>query len=109
MKKTFNITGMSCSACSAKVQKAVDELNGMIKAEVNLLSNSMNCEYNDKELTAEDIIAAVKKAGFGASEEIVIKDDSKKIKFRLIISIVFLIILMPFSMQHMFHYTLIAN
>lgn len=109
MKKTFNITGMSCSACSARVQKTMDNLDGVINAEVNLLSNKMTCEFDENVLSVKDIVSAVKKAGYGASEEKSLSDDSKKIKIRLIISIVFLIILMPFSMQHMFGYTLVAD
>lgn len=109
MKKTFNITGMTCSACSARVQKTMDNLDGVINAEVNLLSNKMTCEFDENKISVKDIITAVKKAGYGASEEKSLNDNSKKIKIRLIISIVFLAILMPFSMQHMFGYTLIAD
>lgn len=109
MKKIFNITGMTCSACSARVQKTMDNLDGVINAEVNLLSNKMTCEFDESKINVKDIVTAVKKAGYGASEEKALSDDTKKIKIRLIISIVFLILLMPFSMQHMFSYTLVAD
>ena len=67
MKQKFNITGMTCSACSARVEKVSNALPGMKSASVNLLSNSMMAEYDETQLTPERIIAAVVEAGYGAS------------------------------------------
>ncbi|MBR4126511.1 MAG: heavy-metal-associated domain-containing protein, partial [Alphaproteobacteria bacterium] len=65
-KQTFDITGMSCAACSARVDKAVAALKGVQTVSVNLLKNNMAVEYDEKLLSATDIAAAVEKAGYGA-------------------------------------------
>ena len=67
IKEKYNITGMSCAACSAKVEKTVSKLVGMDKASVNLLTNSMPVEYDEKKLSSKDIIKSVVDAGYGAS------------------------------------------
>ena len=67
MKQTFNVTGMTCSACSAHVEKAVNKLEAVSKAEVSLMTNSMSVEYNSDALSPQDIIYAVEQAGYGAS------------------------------------------
>ena len=106
--KQFNVTGMSCAACSARVEKAVSSVEGVTSCSVNLLTNSMGVEGN---ATDESIISAVEKAGYGASlksnkniekpqnEDITDKQTSALIK-RLIASVVFLLALMYFSMGH---------
>ena len=66
-KEKFIISGMTCSACSARVQKAVDGLPGCQNAVVNLLTGSMQIEYDERQLTAREIAAAVEKAGYGAA------------------------------------------
>lgn len=66
MKKKFNIEGMTCSACQSHVQKVVDKLNGTNKVNVNLLSNSMDVEYDETKCSIEDIKTAVQKAGYKA-------------------------------------------
>ena len=58
---------MTCSACSARVEKATSKLEGMGTVSVNLLTNSMKVEYDEGRLSMEDIIQAVEKAGYGAS------------------------------------------
>ena len=63
MKQKFHITGMTCSACSARVEKVSNALPGMKTASVNLLSNSMTAEYDENLLTPEEIITAVEQAG----------------------------------------------
>ena len=63
----YAITGMSCSACSSRVEKAASALGGMKKASVNLLTNSMQVDYDEAVLSSQDIIEAVVKAGYGAS------------------------------------------
>ncbi len=69
MKTDFTITGMSCAACSARVEKAVRALKGVEKADCNLLTGGMRAEYDENALNARDIIAAVEKAGYGAAEK----------------------------------------
>ena len=66
-KEKFIISGMTCSACSARVQKAVDGLPGCQNAVVNLLTGSMQIEYDEGMLNAREIVAAVEKAGYGAA------------------------------------------
>ena len=115
MKQKFDVTGMSCSACSAHVEKAVSRVPGVDQVQVNLLQNSMVVEYEDETTDAAAIIHAVEDAGYGASvkdaHEPVKKaendlqkrtaEEAKKMKHRLGWSIVFLIVLMYISMGHM--------
>ncbi len=113
-KEKFDIKGMTCSSCSAHVEKAVKKLEGIQKVNVNLLSNNMTVEYNEKVLNDEKIINAVTNEGYGASlcetekeetrkvQEIEEgKDEIKSMKKRLIISVCFLIPLMYIAMYHM--------
>ena len=114
IKEKYNVTGMSCAACSAKVEKTVSKLAGMDKASVNLLTNSMQVEYDEKKLSSKDIIKSVVDAGYGASLAGDTKEKAKdksikktnddaisSMKFRLKVSIIFLAILMYFSMGSM--------
>ncbi|MBR5122196.1 MAG: heavy metal translocating P-type ATPase [Anaerotignum sp.] len=113
MKQKFDVTGMTCSACSAHVEKAVNKLNGITNVSVNLLQNSMVVEYDDSSLTTDDIINAVKSGGYGASLQGVNKtstieppknvalEEMKVMKHRLIASFCFLIPLFYISMGHM--------
>ncbi|MBR3842804.1 MAG: cadmium-translocating P-type ATPase [Christensenellaceae bacterium] len=109
--KQFNVTGMSCAACSTRVEKAVSKVPGVTSCSVSLLTNSMGVEG-----TAENsaIIAAVEEAGYGASpkgtektqkiqndEEALADHETPALKRRLIASIGFLLVLMYFSMGHM--------
>lgn len=66
-KEQFNVTGMTCAACSARVEKAVGRLTGVDKIAVNLLKNSMVVEYDETALDTQKIIGAVTDAGYGAS------------------------------------------
>ena len=66
MKEKFDVSGMTCSACSAHVEKAVREVEGVTSCQVNLLTNSMVAEFEGGK-TEEKIIRAVEKAGYGAS------------------------------------------
>lgn len=104
--KQYNVTGMSCAACSARVEKAVSAVNGVTSCFVNLLTNSMGVEGTASE---SDIISAVEKAGYGAypkgaekakSAEDTENKEIKAMKNRLIWSSVFLVILMYFSMGY---------
>ena len=67
MKKKFNVSGMSCAACSARVEAAVSALQGMRKAEVNLLRNTLQVDFDEKRLSVTDIVHAVQQAGYGAA------------------------------------------
>lgn len=66
MRETFDITGMTCASCSARVQKAAGEVAGVTEANVNLLKNSMELTYDGQDSTIEAVCAAVDKAGYGA-------------------------------------------
>lgn len=122
MKDKFSITGMSCAACQSRVEKAVNGLDGVSVASVNLLTNSMVADYDENILSCDDIIKAVEKVGYGAkvaSDNEEGKgsankagdktngeaDTNEKIyadfKRRLIVSFAFLIPLMYVSMGHM--------
>ncbi|EMB47140.1 MULTISPECIES: heavy metal translocating P-type ATPase [Treponema] len=125
-KIKFNITGMTCSACSSHVQRAVEKLEGAAEVQVNLLTNSMSVNYDEAILGTDKIIDAVEKAGYGASLAEGLKNSSSnknsadgktsgtrsfqndaaklerdKIKKRLILSLVFMIPLFYVSMGHM--------
>ena len=67
MKKEFNVTGMTCAACQANVEKAVKKLSGVESVSVNLLNENMSVSYNEKEVTDDKIINAVISIGYGAS------------------------------------------
>lgn len=120
MKKDyFDITGMTCSACSARIEKNVSKLDGMKIVSVNLLKNSMTVEYDDQMLTVADIVGRVEKTGYGAflhnastttvnnkpKEDIAVK-EFQEMKKRLWISILFSVPLFYISMGHMFNWPL---
>ena len=115
----YNVTGMSCAACSARVEKAVSKVDGVTSCSVSLLTNSMGVEGS---APAAEIIRAVEEAGYGASlkggnsgartgagassavseQEDMLRDrETPLLKKRLAASLVFLVILMYFSMGHM--------
>ncbi len=105
----YTVTGMSCAACSARVEKAVKEVSGVQTCSVSLLTNSMGVEGT---ASTEDIIKAVEKAGYGAavkgmeksspSQDDALADrDTPVLKRRLILSLGFLVVLMYLSMGHM--------
>ena len=106
----YNVTGMSCAACSARVEKAVSKVPGVTACSVSLLTNSMGVEGR---ADPQEIIQAVENAGYGASakgaapsaraaqgEEALADHDTPVLKKRLISSLVFLAVLMYFSMGH---------
>jgi len=103
----FDISGMSCAACSARVEKAVSGLEGVTECSVNLLTNSMNVEGS---ATSDQIIKAVEDAGYGANlqgekqtednSDTFIDKETPILKKRLISSLVFLAVLMYVSMGH---------
>ena len=130
MKENFDVTGMTCSACSARVEKCVAKLPGADKVTVNLLTNSMQVEYDEAALSEQQIIDAVVKAGYGAAPKgsrtvagtapagaakavaaegsraagganRIMEEQLAEMKFRLWVSFGFLIPLMYVSMGHM--------
>lgn len=103
-KENYAVTGMTCSACSSRVEKAVSSLNGMKNTCVNLLTNSMQVEYDEKILSPNDIKDAVVKAGYGIGGDMAENKSQEKDEMlqRLVYSFVFLIFLMSISMSHMF-------
>lgn len=123
-KEKFAVTGMTCSACSSRVEKCVSALEGIKTCEVNLLTGSMQTTYDEAHLCTDDIINAVEKAGYGASSLNAPANNSntgtngstggnalqdamvkarKEMKTRLIGSFLFWIPLMYVSMYHMFY------
>ena len=120
MKQKFNVTGMTCTACSAHVQKAVCQVAGVDQVNVNLLGNSMLVEYEDSVTDAAHIIQAVESAGYGAS---LLRPDTAKtaapsgstmeaeaagMKRRFCSSLVFLVPLFYLAMGHMMGWPLPA-
>ena len=114
MRKKFNVTGMTCSACSAHVEKAVSKVEGVKNVAVNLLSGNMNVDYDESITGDQAIIDAVVAAGYGASLPAAtaknkkaaaaaptVEDEIHSMRNRLIISFIFFIPLMYVSMGHM--------
>lgn len=117
MNQKFDVTGMTCSACSAHVEKSIGKLEGVSSVQVNLLANQMKVEYDEKALTSDQIIKAVEAAGYGAAlhQNGTVKvaepvktanKETEAMKFRLIVSFVFMIPLFYLSMGHMMNWPL---
>ena len=104
----YDVTGMSCAACSARVEKAVTKVKGVTSCSVSLLTNSMGVEGT---APPQDIISAVEKAGYGAklkgtgakkadnSADSLRDTETPKLRKRLIASVIFLVILMTLRLQ----------
>ena len=109
MKAKFDITGMSCAACSARIQNTVSKMDGVINAEVNLLTNSMAAEFDEAKISERDIIEQIEKIGYGASvknseqkkEELPKENAKDGLKKRFFLSLAFLLPLMYVSMGQM--------
>lgn len=123
MQEKYNVTGMTCAACQARVQKSVSHLTGVQDCNVNLLKNSMVVTYDNQTVNSGQIIAAVEKAGYGASlrqakssklasQSVSPVDTAKKeyetMKRRVIWSFVFTIPLFYISMGHMMSWPLLG-
>jgi len=123
MKQTFDVTGMTCAACATHVEKATSGVSGVEGVAVNLLKNSMEVEYDGSPDTLSAISTAVQKAGYGASPRISegagspsatiankpknqAAEEARKVRNRLIVSLVFTIPLFYISMGHMFGWPL---
>ena len=118
-KEKFDVTGMTCSACSSRVEKCVGKIEGVQELSVNLLTNSMTVQYDEAVTGTGDIIHAVEAAGYGASpvskkvsnegggsvkKENSVEAGMRNMKRRLIWSIVCLLPMMYISMGEMFHH-----
>lgn len=113
MNEKFDVTGMTCSACSSRVEKCVSKLEGVEEVSVNLLTNSMQVKYKEGEIDENAIISAVEKAGYGANlhqgaqpkkasvKVDAVEDAMHSMRYRLIVSFIFLIPLFYISMGHM--------
>ena len=113
----FDVKGMTCSACSSRIEKNVNKTDGIIEANVNLLTNSMTVKYDESVLSDSDIIEVVEDTGYGASSVMKktaevksdAKDDKseiKEMKKRVIISLIFAVPLFYISMGHMLNWPL---
>ncbi len=111
-REVFDVTGMSCAACSSRVQKAVAALDGARDVNVNLLKNSMTVAFDESALSAEGIVAAVTAAGYGASprggaqgartpKNTAAEDALRRMERRLVVSFAFTLPLFYLSMGHM--------
>ncbi|MGI5825619.1 MAG: heavy metal translocating P-type ATPase, partial [Bacillota bacterium] len=111
-KSVYDVTGMTCSACSAFVDKSVRRLDGVREVNVNLLANSMTVEYDEKNVDDEAIIQAVIDAGYGARIKAdgrrneLGKKDIRNMKIRLTVSLIFSVPLVYLAMGHMFGWPL---
>lgn len=112
MREKFNVTGMSCAACSSNIEKKIGKVEGVSKVSVNLLKNSMEVEFDGDIASTKDIVENVKAIGYGASvlggnkdskveQASDVLDDGEKVKARLVWSVILLIPLMYLSMGHM--------
>lgn len=106
MKEKFTVTGMTCSACSAGIERTLKKMDGIKSVEVSLMGESMNVEYDEAIVSREAIVAAVKELGYGATlfdaaEWKRQKPQTNTLKRRFFISLLFLIPLMYFSMGEM--------
>ena len=121
MKQKFDVTGMTCTACSAHVEKAVCKVAGVDQVNVNLLGNSMVVEYDDGATDAGQIIHAVEEAGYGAAlpaskevtaarpkVETVMEEEAAGMKRRFLTSLIFLVPLFYIAMGHMMGWPLPA-
>ncbi len=114
----FDVTGMTCSACSARIEKNLNKTDGVIEANVNLLSNSMTVKYDESVMTEGDIIKVVQDTGYGASSaerkkaapaanrKTDAEREFQEMKKRLIVSFAFAIPLFYLSMGHMLNWPL---
>lgn len=111
MKKKYNVMGMGCAACSARIEKSIGAMPGVERVEVNLLANSMVVNYDEKILSSGDIINEVRASGYDAeeaeeesdrgSETEIGKEHTEEMKRRFLISLIFMVPLFYISMGHM--------
>ena len=103
MEKSYQITGMTCSACAGRIERTLNKLNGVDKANVNFAAEKLYVSFDDKNINESEIVSAIKKAGYNiagknAKSEI---PAHKKLLIRFIISMIFTVPLLIISMGHM--------
>ena len=106
MIKNYDITGMTCSACSSGIERAVNKLDGVNGAEVSLMGKCMRLDYDENKLSEEEVLNCVASLGYGIYEEGEApaekqSNDDKKLFIRFIVSVCILAPLMYVSMGHM--------
>ena len=106
MKEKFSVSGMSCAACSAGIERSLQKKNGIHAVSVSLMGECMSVEYDEKIIIREEIIQAVVDLGYGATifvEKVfeARKPQPERLKQRFLISLIFLLPLMYFSMGEM--------
>lgn len=103
MEKTFKITGMTCSACAARIERAMKKLDSVDEASVNFAAEKLYITYNEQELTENNIVSAIKKAGYDiAGPDSKLEKSPAQLLFRrFIISLCFCVPLLIISMGHM--------
>ena len=116
MEQKFKVTGMTCAACSAGIQKTVGKLEGVRSASVSLMGECMDVDYDESLVDADKIVSAVEGLGYGArvddgsaqpaqaeqKKANSFGEEAKKLKVRFFASLCFLVPLMYFTMAHMF-------
>lgn len=117
MEQKFKVTGMTCAACSAGIRKTVGKLEGVRRADVSLMGECMDVDYDESAVDADRIVAAVEALGYGASLDDgksvaaapasekranSFGEEAKKLRTRFLVSLCFLVPLMYFTMAHMF-------
>lgn len=105
-RQLFNVTGMSCAACTARVEKVISTLPGIQQVQVNLLTRSMRVSFDENKLTEADIITAVEHAGYGAStatSSMAAPAADSATPKRLVLS--FILLLFTMSLHHFWHHT----
>lgn len=122
-KECFDVTGMTCAACSARVEKSVAATPGVREVSVNLLKNSMTVAFDETQAGEQDIISSVEKAGYGAAVQAaqsiesghqtarkdpnaIAKQEYRRVRTRLIVSAIFAVPLFYISMGHMMNWPL---
>ena len=114
MKQTFHVTGMTCAACAAHVERAASGVTGVYRVQVSLLTNRMTVEFDENTTTPQEIAAAVTAAGYATApaggdsgqkrpQLPAAEDEATKLKRRVVLSALFLLPLMYVSMGHMLH------
>lgn len=116
MEKKFRVTGMTCAACAAGIQKTVSKMQGVEHADVSLMGECMRADFDESKVSSEDIVKAVQELGYGAEEEKEgaapaekeekkavnsFAEEAKKLRTRFFTSLIFLIPLLYFTMGHM--------
>lgn len=103
MEKSFQITGMTCSACAGRIERTLNKLNGVDKANVNFAAEKLYVSFDDKNINESEIVSAIKKAGYNIAGKNAKSEmpAHKKLLIRFIISMIFTVPLLIISMGHM--------